>query len=242
MTEHVIQFRDTAFAHDGQWRLGPLSFVVRSGETLVLLGESGSGKTTVLRLMNALLMPTGGEVVVLGKTTRAWDHVRLRRSAGYMIQNVGLFPHFTVTHNVEIVPQLEGWSKMRRAARSTELLEMVGLPAREFGHRYPHQLSGGQQQRVGVARALAADPPVLLCDEPFGAVDPVTRADLQREFKSLTHSLHKTVVFVTHDVREALRLGDRIALLDRGQLRFIGNPDEFAASTDPAVRAIRDLR
>ncbi len=241
MSATAIEFSGTRFAYDGRPVLGPLNLAVAAGETVVLLGASGSGKTTALRLANGLLSPTGGEVRVLGRATSAWDHVRLRRSIGYVIQDVGLFPHFTVAQNVGLVPRLEGWPADRIGRRVLELLQLVGLPPDEFAQRLPHRLSGGQRQRVGVARALAADPPILLCDEPFGAVDPVLRAELQREFRDLTKRLGKTVVFVTHDVREATRLADRLALLDGGALRFLGTPDAFRASTDPSVVALREL-
>ncbi len=240
MADPVVVFRDVRLTIAGQRVVGPLRFQVERGETVILLGRSGSGKTTTLRLTNALLVPTEGEVIVEGRATTAWDPVRLRRSLGYVIQEVGLLPHFTVAHNVSLVPRLEGWPAERRVSRAVELLELVGLPPDLYASRYPHQLSGGQRQRVGLARALAADPPALLCDEPFGAVDPVTRRDLQQEFAALTARLRKTVLFVTHDVREALALGDRIALLDDGAVRFLGTPDEFARSTDPAVSAFRE--
>ncbi len=224
----------------GKRLVGPLDFEVDTGEVLVCLGRSGSGKTTTLRLVNRLVEPTEGSVEVEGADTLSWDPIALRRGIGYVIQEVGLFPHFTVAQNVEVVPRLERWPKARREARVPELLDLVGLPAREFMHRYPHELSGGQRQRVGVARALAADPPILLCDEPFGAVDPITRGDLQREFKSLTQRLGKTVMFVTHDVREALVVGTRIALFRDGLVAFLGTVDEFQASDDAEVRAFRD--
>ena len=233
-------FRDAQLSVGAQRLVGPLRFAVNRGETVVLLGRSGSGKTTTLRLANALLLPTAGEVIVEGRATSEWDTVRLRRSAGYVIQEVGLLPHFTVADNVTLVPRLERWPAGRRAARARELLELVGLPPDVYAARYPHELSGGQRQRVGLARALAADPPMLLCDEPFGAVDPITRRDLQQEFAALTDRLDKTVLFVTHDVREAQALADRIALLEAGALRFLGTPDEFAQSTDPVVSAFRD--
>jgi osmoprotectant transport system ATP-binding protein len=201
----VIEFHSTRFGLDGRNIIGPLEFAVQAGEILVLLGRSGSGKTTTLRLINGLLRPTDGSVLVDGLATTEWQPVRLRRSIGYVIQEVGLFPHMNVRKNVGIVPTLERWERSRVAARVDELLQLVGLPPTEFAERLPHELSGGQRQRVGVARALAVDPPILLCDEPFGAVDPITRAELQREFAELSRRLGKTVVFVTHDVREALR-------------------------------------
>jgi len=221
--------------------VGPLSLDVGAGERVALLGRSGAGKTTALRLVNRLADPTAGSALVEGRPTTDWDPVRLRRTIGYMVQEIGLFPHFTVARNVGIVPWLEGWESERRARRVTDLLELVGLPIAEFGSRFPHELSGGQRQRVGVARALAADPPILLCDEPFGALDPVTRADLQREFVDLTTRLGKTVVFVTHDVQEALRVGHRVVVLAEGEVRFDGPVDGFAASHDPVVRELRDL-
>lgn len=203
----------------------------------MLLGRSGSGKTTALKLINRLLEPTEGAVLVEGRSTLEWDPIRLRRRIGYVIQETGLFPHFSVERNVALVPQLEGWPVERSRARVNELLELVGLESSQFAHRYPHQLSGGQRQRVGVARALAADPPMLLMDEPFGALDPLTRAEIQREFHSLQARLHKTIVFVTHDLREALLLADRIALLEAGRLVGTFAPDEFLKSTDPIVAA-----
>ena len=221
----------------GRALLDAFSLAVEEGETLAVIGRSGSGKTTALKLVNALLMPTAGEVHVAGRPTTAWDAIRLRRRTGYVIQEVGLFPHLTVGRNVGLVPELEGWPAERIRARVDELLELVGLPAADFAGRYPHQLSGGQRQRVGVARALAADPPLVLLDEPFGALDPITRSELQREFRALQARLRKTAIFVTHDMREAARVADRIALLGRGQLIALGTPAELATHADPEVRA-----
>ena len=217
--------------------LRDLSLTVAEGETLAVIGRSGSGKTTALKLVNALLLPTEGEVRVGGRATTAWDPIRLRRRTGYVIQEVGLFPHLTVARNVGLVPELEGWEPARIAARVDELLALVGLPAAEFAGRWPHQLSGGQRQRVGVARALAADPPLLLLDEPFGALDPITRAELQGEFRALQGRLRKTALFVTHDLREALRVADRMALMGAGRLLAVGTPDELRESSDPDVLA-----
>ncbi len=217
--------------------LRDLSLNIERGETLVLLGRSGCGKTTTLKLINRLLEPTEGEVLVEGRRTADWDPIRLRRRIGYVIQEVGLFPHWTVERNVSVVPALEGWDPVRVLARAEELLQLVGLEPREFASRRPHELSGGQRQRVGVARALAADPPILLMDEPFGALDPVTRAELQREFRQLAARLGKTIVFVTHDVREALLLGSRIALLAEGRLLAVHPPQEFLRAPEPEVRA-----
>jgi osmoprotectant transport system ATP-binding protein len=240
--EHVplVEFRDVTFAVKPDTS-GPiidrLSFSVEPGETLVLLGESGCGKTTTLRLVNRLLTPTSGQVLVEGKTTIEWDVIRLRRQTGYVIQEAGLFPHFTVAENVALVPSLENWDEDRTRLRVEELLSLVGLEPARFRDRYPRELSGGQRQRVGVARALAADPPLLLMDEPFGALDPLTRASLQKEFAQLKSSLGKTVVFVTHDVREALLLGSRIALMSSGKIVLIETPEGFTKSENELARA-----
>ena len=236
----MIAFEEALVEVGGRRLVGPLSFTVQPGETLVLLGRSGSGKTTALRLVNRLLAPTRGRVLVEGESTTDWEPIALRRRIGYVIQEVGLFPHLTVSGNVGLVPRLEGWPDDRIRERVEALLRLVGLPPDDFGPRYPRQLSGGQRQRVGVARALSVDPPILLCDEPFGAVDPITRADLQREFAELATELGKTVVFVTHDVREARRLATRIALLDAGRLEFLGSVGEFLESAEEVVAAFRE--
>ncbi len=240
----VIEFRDVSYTlPNGHPIIAGLTLQVRRGETLVLLGRSGSGKTTTLKLINRLLDPTGGEVLVNGKSTANGDVIALRRSIGYVIQDVGLFPHFTVASNIELVPRIEGWSTDRIRARVADLLQLTGLDA-AISSRFPHQLSGGQRQRVGVARALAADPAILLMDEPFGALDALTRDQLQRDFFSLQKRLNKTVVFVTHDLREALRLGSRIALIEAGRLVALLTPEEFMRSRDPLpasyVRAFGD--
>ena len=214
-----------------------LNLRVAQGETLVLLGRSGSGKTTTLKLVNRLLEPSEGEIFISGRTASSWDPIQLRRGIGYVIQDAGLFPHWNVEKNVALVPQLDRWPEDRIRARVKEMLELVGLPAAEFASRRPSELSGGQRQRVGVARALAADPPILLMDEPFGALDPVTRAELQREFRALASRLGKSIVFVTHDVREALFLGTRIALLAAGRLVGEYAPAEFLHSTEQEARA-----
>lgn len=214
-----------------------LNLAVRRGETLVLLGESGCGKTTTLRLVNRLLLPTSGEVRVEGRPTSEWDPIRLRRRTGYVIQEAGLFPHFTVERNVALVPTLENWDAERVRARVYELLQLVGLSPDAFAHRYPRELSGGQRQRVGVARALAAEPQLLLLDEPFGALDPLTRAALQKEFKDLARRLEKTAIFVTHDVREALMLGTRIGLMHAGRLVLLETPEDFLESEEEHARA-----
>jgi osmoprotectant transport system ATP-binding protein len=202
----------------------------------MLLGPSGSGKTTTLKLINGLLRVSEGRVAVDGRDVSEWEIIRLRRHIGYAIQDVGLFPHYTVEKNVALIPRLERWDETRIRRRVQEVLQMVGLPADEFAQRYPDELSGGQRQRVGLARALAADPPILLMDEPFGALDPLTRAELQKEFKELQQRLRKTVVFVTHDVGEALLLGDRIALMESGRLHGVYAPQEFVDSRDPLVQ------
>ncbi len=224
-------------AADAHLLLSDLSLSVRRGETLVLLGRSGSGKTTTLKLINRLLEPSAGEVQVAGRSTLEWDPIRLRRSIGYVIQEAGLFPHFTVEQNVGLAPQLERWPPEKIRARVREMIELVGLPPEQFLSRYPRELSGGQRQRVGVARALAGDPPFLLMDEPFGALDPLTRAEIQREFQALQGRLMKTIVFVTHDLREALLLGTRIALLEAGKLAGVFTPGEFLHTPDPIAAA-----
>jgi osmoprotectant transport system ATP-binding protein len=235
---NLVEFNDVSFRIDGGSPIiDRLNLSVSSGETLVLLGESGCGKTTTLRLVNRLLTPTSGEVKVEGKSTTSWDAIQLRRRTGYVIQEAGLFPHFTIAENVGIVPSLENWDQNKIASRVSELLSLVGLEPAKFADRYPRELSGGQRQRVGVARALAADPPLLLMDEPFGALDPLTRASLQKEFNELKSRLGKTVIFVTHDVREALMLGSRIALMDAGKIVLLETPQAFVKSEDVRVRA-----
>jgi osmoprotectant transport system ATP-binding protein len=231
----AIEFRNVGYRLDnGNILLRDLNLEVQRGETLVLLGRSGSGKTTTLKLINRLHTQSAGAIFVDGRSLEEWDVIRLRRMIGYVIQEVGLFPHFTVARNIGIVPQIEGWPADRIQQRVKELLGLVGLEP-QLALRYPRQLSGGQRQRVGVARALAADPAFLLMDEPFGALDPITRAELQREFLALQQRLGKTVVFVTHDLREALRLGTRIALMESGQLVVTLTPNEFLHSTNPMV-------
>ena len=235
----LVEFCDVSFSHAAASALiiSHLNFSVQQGETLVLLGESGCGKTTTLKLINRLFSPTSGEVKVEGKATTAWDSIRLRRRAGYVIQEGGLFPHFSVEKNIGLVPSLEGWEKERIKKRVDELLSVVGLEPGEFADRYPGELSGGQRQRVGVARALAAEPPLLLLDEPFGALDPLTRASLQRQFVDLTRRLNKTAVFVTHDVREALLVGSHIGLMDKGKLLLLETPQNFLQSKNEKARA-----
>ena len=214
-----------------------LSLEVARGETIVLLGESGCGKTTLLKIMNRLIEPTGGEVLVEGRPARVWDVIELRRHIGYVLQEGGLFPHLTIRENVGLVPGLLKWEKEKINARVDEVLQLVSLDPSKFAARHPHELSGGQRQRVGVARALAADPAIILLDEPFGALDVLTRTKLQKEFASIVREMGKTAVFVTHDLHEASLLASRIALMEKGRVVFIGTPDEFAASDVPLAKA-----
>lgn len=235
----LVEFRDVSFSHAaaGAPTISRLSFAVDQGETLVLLGESGCGKTTTLKLINRLLLPTSGDVLVEGKPTSEWDPISLRRRTGYVIQEGGLFPHFSVAKNIGLVPSLEHWEKEKIKNRVDELLEIVGLQPDSFAERYPAELSGGQRQRVGVARALAAEPPLLLLDEPFGALDPLTRASLQQQFVDLTKRLGKTAVFVTHDVREALFVGSHIGLMHHGELLLLETPEDFLQSKNKQALA-----
>ena len=235
----LVEFRDVSYAVPALPApiLSDLDLKVFRGETLVLLGESGCGKTTTLKLINQLYLPTAGEVLVEGKPTTEWDPIQLRRRTGYVIQDAGLFPHFTVERNVALVPSLENWDSSRIKDRVRELLLLVGLDPEKYAERYPRELSGGQRQRVGVARALAAEPPLLLLDEPFGALDPLTRASLQRQFVDLTRRLSKTAIFVTHDLREALRLGSRIGLMHAGRLVLLETPENFLNSEEEHARA-----
>jgi osmoprotectant transport system ATP-binding protein len=232
----AIEFDHASFHLNGRALLQDLVLSVKRGETLVLLGRSGSGKTTTLKLINCLLLPSAGEVRVTGRSTADWDPIQLRRSIGYVIQDGGLFPHFTVERNIALVPRIENWPRARVEERVRELLATVGLND-ELLSRYPSQLSGGQRQRVGVARALAADPPILILDEAFGALDPITRSAMQKEFRALQHRMRKAVIFVTHDLREALLLADRIALMEEGRLIVNLPTAEFTRSQDPLVRA-----
>jgi len=234
----IIEFRDVGFRlPDGQSLLEKVSFAVHSGETLVLLGRSGAGKTTALKLINRLHDPSAGQVLVEGRATVDWDPIELRRHIGYVIQETGLFPHYTVAENISLGPRLMQWPAERTKARVQELLSLVGLDPEKFSQRYAHQLSGGQRQRVGVARALAADPPVILMDEPFGALDPLTRTEVGREFHDLQQRLGKTIVIVTHDIAEALLLGTRIGVMDAGALKGTYSPREFIRATEPIAAA-----
>jgi len=237
----MIRLTNVSKTFDGgqTYAVKELSFQVPKGETLILLGSSGCGKTTTLKMINRLIEPTHGTVEVDGKDVMSRNPVKLRRQIGYVFQGIGLFPHMTVEQNVEIVPRLLGWSSRSRRERMQELLNLVGLPAESFAQRFPDELSGGQQQRIGVARALAADPDYLLMDEPFGALDALTRGVLQQELLTLKKQLKKTIVFVTHDLHEALLLGDRIAILHEGHLEQIGTPKDILDA--PATQFVRDL-
>jgi osmoprotectant transport system ATP-binding protein len=236
----MIEFTNVTYSPPGGTRvLDGFTLTIERGEVVAIVGRSGAGKTTVLRLVNRLLDPDSGSVLVDGRNTRDWDPIRLRRSVGYVIQDVGLFPHMTVGGNIGVVPRLEGWDPERIAARVGELVELVGLPAGYAG-RWPAELSGGERQRVGVARALAADPPLLLMDEPFGALDPVTRAELHDEFRRIQSRVRKTVLLVTHDMAEAMALGDRLGVIADGQLAACDRPAVMLTSTDPRVRRLLD--
>jgi osmoprotectant transport system ATP-binding protein len=237
----AIEFRDVSFARSGHARvLDHFSLGVDAGDVLALVGRSGAGQSTLLKLVNRLLLPDQGGVFVQGRDTREWQPIALRRNVGYVLQDVGLFPHMSIADNVAVVPRLERWSAERIAARVDELLDLVGLPAREFSGRWPDELSGGQRQRVGVARALAVDPPVLLMDEPFGALDPLTRAELHVQFRVIQARLRKTVIIVTHDMGEAFALADRVGVLEDGKLIANDRAAAVAASTDPRVRRLLD--
>lgn len=236
----AVEFEQVSFAHRPGVGdvLGGVSFACRSGETVAIVGRSGAGKTTLLRLVNRLIEPSGGSVRVMGRDTREWEPVRLRRSIGYVMQDAGLFPHMTVAENVATLPGLEGWAADRTTSRVREVLALVGLDPDIFTFRRPSQLSGGQRQRVGLARALAIDPPVLLMDEPFGALDPMTRREVRAAFISLRQRLQTTALVVTHDIDEAFAMADRVAVLDGGGLVTIAPPDEIRRSSDPRVRLL----
>ena len=235
--EPIVELRRVDFAVGNLQILSDINLQIERGEILILLGESGCGKTTTLKLINRLIEPTAGEVFVENKPAREWDAIKLRRHIGYVLQEAGLFPHFTVEQNVALVPEMENWDKEKTRARVAEMLDLVGLAPQKFGARFPHELSGGQRQRVGVARSLAADPDLLLLDEPFGALDAITRTNLQKEFARLVKDLGKTAVFVTHDLQEAFVLGTRICLMDKGKIALIDTPENFMKSDLPLARA-----
>jgi osmoprotectant transport system ATP-binding protein len=241
MPTAAIEFRDVSFKRPGRPAvIDAFTLSVAPGEILALVGRSGAGKTTLLKLINRLLLPDQGAVCVEGRDTRDWEPIRLRRRIGYVLQEVGLFPHLSVEANIAVVPRLERWPAERIASRVSELLELVGLAPQQFATLWPDELSGGQRQRIGVARALAIDPPVLLMDEPFGALDPITRAELHDEFRRIQQQVRKTVIIVTHDMGEAFALGDRVGVIEDGTLVACDRPMVVAASSDMRVRRLLD--
>ncbi len=233
----VLEVRNLSHRIGERWVLNNISLTVCAGETVVLLGRSGCGKTTLLKCINRLIDPTQGEILFNGRSTPEWDLFRMRRRMGYVIQDTGLFPHWTVAANAGLVPRLENWGAEAIQKRVNLLLEAVGLAPAEYAARYPRQLSGGQKQRVGIARALAADPPLLLMDEPFAALDPITRFELQKHFRALRTTMQKAALFVTHDVREALMLATRIVLLKDGSIDVVATPGNFLSGTTDEARA-----
>lgn len=235
----MIEFKNITKTYDGVGAVENLSLKVEEGEFCVLLGVSGCGKSTSLNMINRLIEPDSGEIFINGKNVKEFQVEELRRSIGYVVQSIGLFPNMTVAQNVSVVPNLLKWDKKKTEQRVRELIEMVGLDVDSYINKYPAQLSGGEAQRIGVARALAADPKILLMDEPFGAVDPLNRTNLQNEFLKLQKELHKTVVFVTHDIGEAMKMGDKIALMSKGVLQCFGTPKELLSNKDDAF--VRDF-
>ena len=241
MPAPAVQFADVSASRGGRTVLRHVSVSVAAGQTVALVGRSGSGKTTLLRLVNRLLDPDSGDVLVDGQSTRAWDAIALRRRAGYVIQDAGLFPHMTVADNLATVPRLLGWQAGRVTVRVDELLALVGLDPGVFRGRWPDELSGGQRQRAGLARALAADPPLLLMDEPFGALDPITKAELHAEFQRVQQTLQRSVILVTHDMAEASALADQIAVLHEGEVIACDTPARVRAMSDPRIRALMGI-
>jgi osmoprotectant transport system ATP-binding protein len=234
----VISFEDVSCSRGTSLVLRNLTMRIGAGQTVALVGRSGAGKSTALKLINRMLEPDRGRVLVDGRDTRTWEPTTLRRRTGYMLQEVGLFPHMTVARNVGVVPALLRWESERISARTRELLDLVGLPSTTFAERWPDQLSGGQRQRVGVARALAADPPVVLMDEPFGALDPITRGELHDVVRRIQTVVRKTIVLVTHDMREAFVLADRVGVLHEGALIAFTSPADLQHSDHPEVRTL----
>jgi osmoprotectant transport system ATP-binding protein len=236
-TAPLVEFDDVSLAYGERAAVRNIRLQIEKGETLAIVGRSGSGKTTLLKLVNRLLLPSSGRVMVEGQDTRSADPIRLRRRIGYAFQDVGLFPHMTVEENISIVPRLEEWPLERTRARTHELLELMGLSPAAYAARFQHELSGGQRQRVGLARAFAVDPPILLMDEPFGALDPLTRLEVRREFARVQRQLGTTVMIVTHDLGEAFALGQRVGVLDEGSLVTCDTPASIMKSSDRRVRA-----
>jgi len=234
-----IAFRDVSKTFNGTEAVRGVSFEIMEGETLVLIGTSGCGKTTTMKMINRLVEPSEGEIEIDGRNIYDYDLIELRRNIGYVIQSIGLFPHLSIGRNVGIIPELMNWQKDKVRSRVDELMSMVGLDPDMYRDRFPAELSGGQQQRIGVARALAADPPVILMDEPFGALDPITREQLQNEFLALVDRISKTILFVTHDIFEAARIADRIAIMDKGRIVQLGSPKEIVE--EPANEFVFDF-